>query len=115
GPASAPGPFPHFPPAPPDSISILSDTMTSEEIGAAIREMGKQARAASHALTKLSTEQKNAILLAMADAVVAREAEILAANEEDLAAADALGLTSAMKDRLRLDHDRIAAMAQGIR
>ncbi len=89
--------------------------MTSEEIGAAIREMGKQARAASHALTKLSTEQKNAILLAMADAVVAREAEILAANEEDLAAADELGLTSAMKDRLRLNHDRIAAMAQGIR
>ncbi|NLT71086.1 MAG: glutamate-5-semialdehyde dehydrogenase [Verrucomicrobiaceae bacterium] len=89
--------------------------MTSEEIGAAIRDMGKQARAASHALTKLSTEEKNAILLAMADAVVAREAEILAANEEDLAAADELGLTSAMKDRLRLDHDRIAAMAQGIR
>ena len=77
--------------------------------------MGKQARAAAHALTKLSTEKKNAILLAMANAVMAREADILAANAKDLAAADELGLTAAMKDRLRLDHDRIAAMARGIR
>lgn len=77
--------------------------------------MGKQARAAAHALTKLSTETKNEILLAMADAVIAREAEIIAANEKDLAAADELGLTDAMKDRLRLDHDRIKAMADGIR
>lgn len=89
--------------------------MTPEQIGETIREMGKQARAAAHSLTKLSTEKKNAILLAMADAVLAREAEILSANEQDLEAADALGLTPAMKDRLRLDHDRIAAMAQGIR
>ena len=73
--------------------------------------MGKQARAASHALTKLSTEKKNEILLAMADAVMAREVDIIAANEKDLAAADELGLTAAMKDRLRLDHDRLAAMA----
>ena len=77
--------------------------------------MGKQARAASHALTKLSTETKNAILLAMADAIEAREPEILAANEKDLAAADELGLTGAMKDRLSLDHARVVAMAQGIR
>lgn len=77
--------------------------------------MGKQARAASHALTKLSTAEKNTILHAMADGILAREAEILAANEEDLASADELGLTDAMKDRLRLDPDRIAAMAQGIR
>lgn len=89
--------------------------MTPEQIGETILQMGKQARASAHALTKLSTERKNAILLAMADAVVAREAEILAANRQDLAAADALGLTPAMKDRLRLDHDRIAAMARGIR
>ena len=86
--------------------------MTPEQIGETIREMGKQARSAAHSLTKLSTEKKNAILLAMADAVLAREAEILSANKKDLEAADALGLTPAMKDRLRLDHDRIAAMAR---
>ena len=77
--------------------------------------MGEQARAASHALTKLSTAEKNAILLAMADALVAREPEILAANTLDLAAATEAGLSAAMQDRLRLDSARIAAMANGIR
>jgi glutamate-5-semialdehyde dehydrogenase len=51
----------------------------------------------------------------MADALLAREAEILAANALDLAAAAEAGLSSAMQDRLRLDSARIAAMAQGIR
>lgn len=89
--------------------------MTSEEIRDAIQQMGRQARAAAHELTKLSTEQKNEILLGMADGILAGEATILAANEKDLAAADDLGLTDAMKDRLRLTPERIAAIAQGIR
>ena len=89
--------------------------MTSEEIRDQVWQMGKQAHAAAHALTKLTTEEKNDILIAMADGIMAREAEITAANEQDLAGADELGLTDAMKDRLRLDHDRIKAMADGIR
>lgn len=89
--------------------------MTSDDIGREVRRMGEQARAASHALTKLSTAEKNAILLAMADALVAREPEILAANTLDLAAATEAGLSTAMQDRLRLDSARIAAMANGIR
>jgi glutamate-5-semialdehyde dehydrogenase len=89
--------------------------MTSDDIGREVRRMGEQARAAAHALTKLSTAEKNAILLAMADALVAREPEILAANTLDLAAATEAGLSAAMQDRLRLDSTRIAAMANGIR
>ena len=89
--------------------------MTSDEIKTEVLQMGKQARAAAHALTKLSTDKKNEILLAMADSVEAREMDILAANSKDLSAADELGLTSAMKDRLRLDSDRIAGIAKGIR
>lgn len=89
--------------------------MESDQIRDEILKMGQQARAASHQLTKLSTDQKNAILSAMADSVMANEAEILAANEKDLAAADDLGLTDAMKDRLRLDHQRLEAIANGIR
>lgn len=89
--------------------------MTLEEIRDAIQQMGRQARAAAHELTKLSTKQKNEILLGMADGILAGEATILAANEKDLAAADDLGLTDAMKDRLRLTPERIAAIAQGIR
>lgn len=89
--------------------------MTPEHIASEILRMGEQARAASHALAKLSTAEKNRILLAMADGLVARESEILAANALDLEAADEAGLGTAMKDRLRLDSQRIAAMADGIR
>lgn len=89
--------------------------MTPDDIGREVRRMGEQARTAAHALTKLSTAEKNTILLAMADALVAREPEILAANALDLAAADEAGLSAAMQDRLRLDSARIAAMAGGIR
>jgi glutamate-5-semialdehyde dehydrogenase len=89
--------------------------MTPDDIAREVLRMGQQARAAAHALTKLSTEEKNAILLAMADALVSREPEILAANSLDLAAAAEAGLSAAMQDRLRLDSARIAAMAQGIR
>jgi glutamate-5-semialdehyde dehydrogenase len=89
--------------------------MTSDDIAREVRRMGQRARAAAHALTKLSTEEKNTILLAMADALVAREPEILAANALDLAAAAEAGLSAAMQDRLRLDSARIAAMAQGLR
>ena len=89
--------------------------MTSEDIRDQVFTMGKQARAAAHALTTLTTEHKNDILLPMADGIVANESTILEANEKDLDAADELGLTDAMKDRLRLDSDRVAAIADGIR
>jgi len=85
------------------------------DLKAQILEMGKNARAAAHELAKLSTEEKNAILLAMADAIVANETAILEANAKDIAAAEENGLTSAMIDRLRLDADRVAAIAQSVR
>ena len=89
--------------------------MKPEEIRSEVLAMGAKARNAAHALAKLSTEKKDAILLAMADALVALEAEILEANAKDIAEAESQGLTAAMIDRLRLDSDRIAGIAQGIR
>ena len=80
-----------------------------------IHRMGRQALAASRELAKLTTEQKNTILHAMADGLLAAEEAILAANAEDIEAAEANGLTAAMVDRLRLDHDRLAAVADGVR
>ncbi|MCL4104580.1 UNVERIFIED_CONTAM: hypothetical protein GTU68_004534 [Idotea baltica] len=77
--------------------------------------MGKKARAASHGLAKLSTDEKNAILHAMADGLMAAEATILEENAKDIAAAKENGLTSAMIDRLKLDSERLAAVATGIR
>jgi glutamate-5-semialdehyde dehydrogenase len=71
-----------------------------------------RARAASHKLAQLSTEQKNALLLAIADALEADEKEILAANREDI---DHSGLDGAMRDRLLLTPDRIKSLARGVR
>ena len=62
----------------------------------------------------LTTEQKNAALYAMADALVAHTATILAANAEDVEAARA-SLSAVMVDRLALTAERIAGMADGIR
>jgi len=89
--------------------------MTDSEIKAAIHDMGRRARAASRELVKLSTGQKNAILLAMADEIQAREATILSENAKDLARAEENGLSKAMLDRLTLDPKRLAAIAQAVR
>ena len=80
-----------------------------------IRALGQRARAASRALARLSTEQKNIGLLAMADSLARHETAILAANAADFADARVNGLSGAMLDRLRVDSDRLAVMARGIR
>ena len=89
--------------------------MTDPEIQSAIREMGRKARAASRELVKLTTAQKNTILLAMADEIEAREATILKANAKDLARATENGLSKAMIDRLTLDPKRLKAVADAVR
>ena len=88
--------------------------MTDSDIQSAILDMGRRARVAAHALVKLSTDKKNAILRAMASELLAREAEILSANALDLERAEENGLSSAMIDRLRLDSKRLAAIAQAV-
>ena len=77
--------------------------------------LAKQAKAASYALAQLTTADKNAVLLAMADAVETHAAEIQKANRIDLEAARKAGLSSAMLDRLTLDDRRVSAMARGLR
>jgi len=77
--------------------------------------LGRQAKAASRELAKLTTDEKNACLLAMADALEKNSAEIKSANARDMEAGTQMGLTSAMLDRLKLDDKRIAGMAKGLR
>jgi len=77
-------------------------------------EILQRAKAATAALSTLTTETKNAALLAMADALVEDTNPILAANAADMEAAKAT-ISSVMLDRLALTEDRIAAMAEGIR
>ena len=78
------------------------------------REILLRAKAATATLSTLTTDKKNAALLAMADALVADTAAILAANAEDMEAAKAT-ISAVMLDRLALTEARIAAMADGIR
>jgi glutamate-5-semialdehyde dehydrogenase len=79
-----------------------------------MKEMLTAAKAAKFEIAKLTTDQKNAALNAMADALVAHEAEILAANAQDMTAAKGT-VSDVMLDRLQLTSARIAGMAQGIR
>ena len=88
--------------------------MDKQEIKNVILEMGARARAAAHALTILSADKKNEILRAMAASMREQEGSILEANAQDIAAGEANGLNAAMLDRLRLNHDRIEAIATGI-
>ena len=76
--------------------------------------MLEAAKAAKKEVSSLTTAQKNLALEAMAQALEAREDTILAANALDLEAA-AGHISQVMLDRLRLNHSRIAAMAEGIR
>lgn len=71
-----------------------------------------RARAASTRLALLSTDEKNALLLAIADAIEAQTHAILAANQRDL---ENSGLKGAMRDRLLLTTERIQEMAQAVR
>ena len=79
-----------------------------------MKEMLEAARAAKGEVAGLSTEQKNAALNAMADALIAGQAEILDANALDMASAKE-HISLVMLDRLKLTKERIAGMAQGIR
>ena len=78
------------------------------------QELLQGAKAAKSAAAALSTQEKNRLLLAMADSLVQHQADILAANDQDVEAARAT-IAPVMIDRLRLTGDRVAAMAQGLR
>ncbi len=88
--------------------------MNEEEIRSSIEILARQARAASYRLSQLTSEEKNAVLLAMAEGIRAAVPELIEANAKDLEAAAAKGLSGAMIDRLRLDEKRIEAMAAGV-
>jgi glutamate-5-semialdehyde dehydrogenase len=77
--------------------------------------LAKRSKLASRELAALTTAEKNAALMAMADALDACVAPLVAANALDLEEGRRLGLTPSMLDRLRLDEKRIAAMANGLR
>src|SRR5215468_5790892 len=92
----------------------LKTVETTSDLAAAMRDLGRRARAAAHTLALASTDQKDRALRAMARAIVVHKDNILAANAEDVAEAKAGGATGAFVDRLLLDDKRVAAMAEAV-
>ena len=79
-----------------------------------MKTMLQAAKAAKFSVTALTTDQKNAALEAMAQALLDNQEAILAANAADIEAATGK-VPQVMLDRLLLTADRIAGMAKGIR
>ena len=77
--------------------------------------LGQQARQASRALVRATTEQKNQALLAMAEQILASAETLKSENAKDLVNGKERGLDAAMLDRLELNDKVIAGMAEGLR
>ncbi len=90
--------------------SLRSVSATRDEVRAAAR----LCREAARVLAVLPTATKNGALTAMAAALRSRSADILAANDIDVAEAVSAGTSPSLIDRLRLTGDRIEAMAGGL-
>ncbi|MEO6054803.1 MAG: glutamate-5-semialdehyde dehydrogenase [Chthoniobacterales bacterium] len=80
-----------------------------------IHDIGAKAREASRALARLSRQDKDRALTAMADELESNPHKILEANARDIEQAEKNGLSAPMVDRLRLNADRLKSMAKGIR
>jgi glutamate-5-semialdehyde dehydrogenase len=94
----------------------MLDTVSNQNsVEGLMLDIGRRARAAARPLATASTEAKNAALFAMADALIAAEKNILAANALDLKNAAEVGLAASFVDRLTLNHERIGAIAQSMR
>ncbi|KLN97860.1 glutamate-5-semialdehyde dehydrogenase [Moellerella wisconsensis] len=80
-----------------------------------LEQMGSQAREASWQLAELSTQQKNAVLLQIAQSLDSQSEEILAANQLDMQQAQESGMSGALQDRLLLTPERLQAIANDVR
>ncbi len=80
-----------------------------------VQQLGANAKAVANILAAASPKQKNDALAAIADALIARTDEIIAANKTDLDNAVKNNMSKSMQDRLLLNADRIAGIADGVR
>ena len=87
----------------------------SVDIHGLMQAIGREARSAATVLATAPSAQKNMALAAAADLLWEGRAGVLAANAEDMAAAEARGLTGALLDRLLLTEERVAGIVAGLR
>ena len=90
-------------------------TLTRDQERAEVLDKAAKAKEVTPAVARLTTPQKNEILLAAADNLVAQADKILAANEADLNAGRERGMSESLLDRLALSAERIEGIAGGLR
>lgn len=93
---------------------MTTETLEKTDYTQLIEDLAKKGRAAQRKLARASDAEKAAGLRAAAKAIRADSAGILEANAKDMAAGEERGLTGAMLDRLKLDGDRLEAIAGAI-
>ncbi|WP_246954896.1 glutamate-5-semialdehyde dehydrogenase [Brachybacterium sp. Marseille-Q7125] len=93
-------------------MSATDAAIAPDAVTTAVHAAARAAQDAQRHLAHLHRERKDEVLHAMAEALVAQSGQIIAANARDLEAADAAGISAGLRDRLALDEQRIAAIAQ---
>jgi glutamate-5-semialdehyde dehydrogenase len=96
-------------------MTAVVENAVDQDLRAQVHAAAGRARQAAAVLALANREGKDAALHAMAEALVARAPEILAANAADLAAARESGMAESMRDRLKLTEARIDGVAEGLR
>ena len=91
------------------------ETDVMKEYTAICTSMGQAAKQAAATLQLLSTEDRNGIVLAIADTLKRYSGDIVKANELDMKRAKLAGISTTMLDRLRVDEKRISEMVEGVR
>lgn len=94
---------------------MTNDADLDQEIQDRVAQICRDSRAAARVLATATRATKDAALRAMADELENSAAEIITANGEDLRRGEENGLTTGLLDRLRLDEDRIKAIADALR
>ena len=95
-------------------VDPRADQGAAPDLAQILFQMGGRARSASAVLRQASPNLRTAAILAMAKHLRATAATVLAANAQDLAAGRTAGLSPALLDRLRLDEDRLEAVAASL-
>jgi len=93
----------------------MTQETTSQPVAEYVHGLAVRAHKVAAGLARITTEEKNAALMAIADGLEANAAEIFAANGRDVAVAQEAGLKASMVDRLTLTEARFAAMVEGVR
>ena len=92
----------------------MNKTISKEELATYLDAIGDKAKSAANALRLASNDQRNSAILSMAKYVRTAQDTIIEANEEDMRLGAQKGLSPAMLDRLKLDAERIEAIAIGL-